>query len=91
MFGKVLETPDGPQYHPPQQRQRRVPTSDERLRRIAEMSSGLVLAAGYIADVVQAVLYPPVFPRQCQQLRWSDMLGGEGGDCEQRLDGLRSA
>ena len=91
VFGEVLEALDDPQSHPAQQRQRRVPARGERLRRIADMGPTLVLVAGHVSDVMQTVLDPPVFSRQCQQRRRSGLSGGEGGDCEHRLDGLLAA
>ena len=91
VFGEVLEALDDRQPHTAQQSQRRISARGERLRRIADMGPTLVLVAGHVSDVMQAVLDPPVFPRQCQQRRRSGLSGGEGGDGEYRLDGLLPA
>jgi hypothetical protein len=57
----------------------------EDLRRMTGMSACLVFSTCHIADVVQAVLDPPVRTRQREQLSGTRLLRGETGD---RVDGL---
>jgi hypothetical protein len=91
MFGEVLEAFDGFESEPPEHGEHCIAQGRERLWRIARVRTRLILAAGYVAHVVQPVLDPPVFTRQCEQAFWSGFCSGQTGDGIDRLDALFAA
>lgn len=71
VFGEMLEAFDHLLAKPPYERERSVAECGEDLRRMPEMSACLIFPACHITHVMQAVLDPPMRPRQGQQLGWA--------------------
>ena len=85
MLCEVLEAFDGFETQSTNDRQRGVSQCREYLRSMARISSGLILSACDVANVVQSILDAPVRPRQRQELVRTSLLGGQTCD---GIDGL---
>ena len=91
VFGEVLEAFDWPEAEASKECQRGVAQGGERLRGMSGMGACLILAAGHVADVMQAVLDAPMRARQGEQLCRSGPISRQAGDGVDRLGAWRAA
>jgi len=84
----MLETFDGTEAQSSDERENGVAKGGEGLGSLGCGSAAGVLAAGHVADVMQAVLDAPVVARQLQQAGGVGLITRQAGDGIDGLDAL---
>jgi len=88
MFGEVLEAFDGTETQASDERENGVAKGSKGLGGVGRGGAAGVLAAGHVADVMQAVLDAPVVARQLQQAGGVGLVTRQAGDGIDGLDAL---
>jgi hypothetical protein len=88
MFGEVLEAFDGTKAQASDERENGVAKGSEGLGCLGRGGTAGVLAAGHVADVMQAVLDAPMVARQLQQAGGGSLGAPQAGDSIDGLDAL---